>query len=447
MNRIINSGLVLWVLLLCWGSSLKSSSILYAKAITLEQFITAVRENNLDLALAEQELAMAGAIKKEAWSTAFPKFTAEGSYNRNLLDNYMFVEMPDFETGEVSVQKFKFSFKNEYAFNAVMSQTLFSFRVNNALKAASEYGKMTDFIYNATQQGVISTSKKLFYQTLLLKEVLRIQSEAETNARENYEQLKKKYDQGVVSELQLLQAEVRWRNQIPEQTAARRNCELALNQIKYLSGVSIDSSLDITGDLEQFPILPQPIQIAQVLQQRPDYNAVLWEERLRLTGVKAQKADYFPSLNGTFVYLFNAVSDQFQLDNRNENYRVGLTLSIPIWLGGYTGAQAQKARIDLEKNRIRKEQMSETIQADLKNIYVRLQEAHERINAAQNTQKAAEKGFRIAQISADNGLITQFELNETRLYFDQAQLNYYAAIYDYLAAWFDWEYTVGQVKE
>ena len=55
----------------------------------------------------------------------------------------------------------------------------------------------------------------------------------------------------------------------------------------------------------------------------------------------------------------------------------------------------------------------------------------------------AEKAFRIAEVSARNGLATQLELKDARVVLDQAQVNYYSSIYQYLDAYFDWQNAIG----
>ena len=52
----------------------------------------------------------------------------------------------------------------------------------------------------------------------------------------------------------------------------------------------------------------------------------------------------------------------------------------------------------------------------------------------------------MAQTSAKSGLATQLELKDARVTLDQAQLTHYVAIYEYLAAYFDWEKATGAVE-
>lgn len=424
------------------------NSGLMADIHNLQSFLSLVEQYNKDLELAEKELDLAKTQKKEAWSRALPNISAQGNYTRNLGRRFLYIDFPDFETGETTEQKFQISYWNEFGFNLAVSQTLFSFDVGQALKAASQYQKLTDYVYDSQHQAVISFAKTAFYQTLLLKKVWEVAQESEANARENYEIMKKKYDNGVISKLQLLQAEVRWENIQPETIKAKRNYELALNNLKNFAGISTEEEITLEGNLDAFPSMPEEEPMERILEQRPDFNALKWEKELRGTDVKAQTADYYPELKANFVlYNLSALSDQYKLERKNITYWIGLSLNIPIWNGGQTAARIERAKLELEKARIRIEKTKEAIFTELQNIYLRLEEAKARIDAGEKNVETAEKAFKIAESSARNGLATQLELKDARLLYDQAKVNYYSAIYDYLAAYFDWELATGKVNE
>ena len=445
--KIKTNGKFVFTLMIHLVMSVLLSVDLRAETATydLQAFLNRVETHSKDLKLAQKDLDMAKVYKKEAVSTALPKVMLEGTYNRNLKDIFLFIDFPDFETGEMTNQKFKINYRNEYGFQAVVSQTLFSFKVGNALKAAKQYEKLTDYVYDATRQTIGKFAKKAFYQTLLLKNVWELSRASEENAYENYLQMKKKYDYGQVSQFNLLQAEVRWQNQIPQTTKAKRNYELALNSLKNMAGIPDREEIDLQGDFERIPPMPAMEKLEPVLDRRPDYNALVWEEKLRGTGIKSEKANQLPSLGLNLIYNFSSLSDSFKLERQNHAYIVGLNLSIPIYTGGYMQAQVQKAKIDLEKTRLRIQKEREAISIELRNIYLRLEEADKRIQAAKTTLETAKKAWEIAEVTAANGLATQLELKDARMAYDQARLNSYAAVYDYLDAYFDWQQAV--VKE
>ncbi|UCC40154.1 MAG: TolC family protein [Candidatus Aminicenantes bacterium] len=418
------------------------------ESYNLQEFLLLVEQYSKDLQLAEKELDMAKARKREAISQALPELSANGSYNRNLGRNFLYIDLPDFETGETREQKFQISYWNEFGFSLSLRQTLFSFKVGNALKAAKQYQKLTDFVYDSQYQTVIGFAKKAFYQTLLLKKVWEVTKASEENARDNYQMVKKKYDNGLASKFELLQAETRWENLKPETMKARRNYELALNNLKNFAGIPVQEEISLEGDFNGRPPMPDIVQFEKILEMRPDYNALLWEQRLRGTDVKAQASEYYPTLKANFVlYNMRALSDKFKLERKNVNYWIGLTLSIPIFNGGFTSAQVNKAKIELEKTRIKIDKTKEAIYNEIRNIYLRLEESQKRISSSEKSVKTAEQAFKIAESSTASGLATQLELKDTRLLFDQAKVNYYSAVYDYLAAYFDWELAAGLVKK
>ena len=421
------------------------SQNILAETYDLSQFLDLVQKNNKDLKLAQKELDVAKATKKEAISTALPTIMAEAGYKRNLLDYYMYADLGAL-TGAGGTAKFKINRDNEYSAQAVLSQTLFSPKVGNAIKAAKQYQKLTDYVYDASQQNIFTFAKKGFYQALLLKEVWQVTESAKENAYDNYMNVKMKFDNGLVSEFQLLQAETRWKNQIPQSTEAKRNYEIALVNLKNLAGIPVENELLLQGDLSQYPLMPEVTALETILKERPDYNALLWEEQLRKTNVSAEKASFFPTLTGNVIATYSSQANRWALDEKNHNYILGLNLSMPIFTGGYRSAQVQKAKIEVDKNRIKIDQTKENIYREIKNVRLRLKEAYDRILSAESTLKTAEKAFHIAETTAKSGLATQLELKDTRVVYDQARINYNAAIFDYLIAYFDWELAIGNVK-
>ncbi len=414
-----------------------------AQTVDLDGFLSLVEANSKDLKLARKERELADVQKKEARATALPKLFAQADYKRNLTDLYLYADLGSFFGTGGGPTKLKINRKNEYSSNAVLQQTLFSPTIGNAIKAARQYQQLTDLVYAASYQTILSIAKQLFYQTLLLEQVWEVSAAAQQNAHDNYLNVKKKFELGLVSELELLQAEVRWKNSIPAETEAKRNYLLALNNLKNWAGIPEEEDFAINGTLTQYPPKPERIDFPTLLSLRPDYNALLWEEKLRKTNVSAQRASYFPTLTGSLVAAFSSQSDYWKFEQRNYTYVAGLTLSVPIFTGGYTSAQVEKAKIELEKTRVRINKSRQDIYNEMDNIYLRLDEAHERIVSAHTTLHTAEKAFFIAETTTESGLTTQLELKETRVGYDQAQLNYYAAIFDYLSAYFDWERAAG----
>lgn len=415
------------------------------KTYNIKKFLKHVKEYSKDLKLAKQELRIAKIYRKEALATALPKIQLVLDYKRNLKDNFLYIDFPDLETGESSNQKFKINYKNDYGIQGVISQPLFSFKVGTALKAAKQYKKLTEFVYKATYDEIIKVSKKMFYQTLLLKEIWNVSKNSQLNAYENYLQMKKKYKFGQISQFHQLQSESHWQSTLPRTSQAKKNFELALNSLKTLAGLNSNQNINLSGNFYPIPPMPQMTGMETILDRRPDYNALQWETEMRKTNIKNKKADLLPSLDLNLIYNFSSMSDRMVFEKINNSFIVNLKLSVPIFAGGYNRAQVQKAKIELENSQIKLEKEKDKVGNEIRNIFLCLKEAQIRIKSSKQTLETAKKAFNIAKVTAENGLATQLDLKDARLIFDQAQLNNFAAVYDYLAAYFDWEKAAGGI--
>jgi len=426
-----------------------SCTLLQAESYDLRSYLGLVQEHSKDLLLAKKQVDMAGVNKKQAVSIALPKVALQAGYKRNLTDYYMYADFGDFGAAlgmpsSGAPAKFKVNRTNEYNANVALQQTLFSPSVGSAIKAANQYQKLADYVYDAGEQAILSAAKKMFYQALLLEKFWHVNQTAEENAKENYENMKLKFENGVVSEFELLQAQVRWQNAIPQTAEAKRNHELMVNNLKNWAGIPAADSLSLDGQFTDVPPMPEEMELQTILQRRPDYMALTWEEKLRRTNVAAKKAAFLPTLTGTVAYAYSAQSDQFKLEQKNNLYFAGLNLSLPIFTGGYQTSEVQKAQIELAKTRIKIDKARDNINNEISNIYLRLKEADQRIQSAKTTLKAAEKAFSIAEQTARSGLTTQLQLKDARVGYDQAMMNTYAAAFDYLAAYYDWQLATGQ---
>jgi outer membrane protein len=418
-----------------------------AGELTLTQTIKLAEEHSKELKLARADLEMADAQINEAWASALPSINADINYNRNLKDSKFFFTVFDSATGKETVQSFDFSFKNNFSATAELRQTLFSGKVGKALEIAYIYEDYADKNYNYQRQNILVNTKISFYSALLAKKIYELSVESENSAKGNYDDTKLRFETGAASEYELLQAEVRWRNAIPHTISAKKDYELALNGLKSIINMPINETLSVTGSLDNLPVVPDSINTDDVLSLRKDYQALLLEGEMRDKNISLEFAEHFPSLYGSFSYTYQAQSDQFKLENDYDNYVLGVSLHIPIFSGGYTSAQVQKAQIEYNRSMLRIAQVKDKIEMDLNNVVLNLKASHERVFAAEKNVAAAQRAYDIAESRAENGMATQLELKDSRIFLDQAHINDFTARFDYLKAYFEWQLVTGRWQD
>lgn len=428
--------------------SMLQLGLVRATELNLERAIDLAKQQSKELQLVKVELDLASTRVDEAWSTALPKVSADFNYNRNLKDAKFFITAPDPQTGVATTQELDFTFKNEFSFSAELRQTIYSFgKVGTALDIAYEYRDFAQKNYKYQLQNILTAIRINFYNALLTQKIYEVSTESEISAESNYKETKVRYESGVVSEYDLLQAEVRWRNSIPQTISAKKNYRQTLNSLKSELGIPIADTLILNGSLEALPAMPDLPGTEEVLNIRNDYQALLLESDMRDKNISLEFANHLPTIDGRFIYTNSAQSDNFKYENNFDNYVAGVSLNIPIYSGGNTSAQVQKAKLEHRQSQIRVEKARDIIEMELTNAMLNIKEARERITAAERNVDTAQRAFEIAESRTENGLATQLELKDSRLFLDQAIVTHLTAHFDYLKAYFEWQMVAGIWEE
>ncbi|MFW6215291.1 MAG: TolC family protein [Alkalispirochaetaceae bacterium] len=422
------------------------------REIDLADFLGLVEENSLDLEGARIDRQLAAVQERLTRSRLYPTIAGQAAYNRNLLD--LEQELPIGASTEdaggfypLITQPMDVISDNEVSLGFSLEQRIFDMSVFRALEASEQFTSLTGTAYEVARQGILTEAKRLFYQTLLLEEVLAVRRSSEEIALENFQETERRFESGIASRLEVLRSEVNWKITQPATTQAERNLQVALQNLKDLAGLPLEEAIVLTGSLESFPELPEIPGIGEIRSSRPDYQVLVNERRLRELNVDAQRAAFYPSLSATATYGLQAESDQFDFGEGNDTLSVGLALNIPLFFGGSRFASMDQARLEVEKVNTQVAQKESEILTEIETLRLTLREAGQRIESAQQTLATAEEAYSVTQSSVDSGLSTQLELKDARVSLESARLSYLSAVFDYLSAYFDFQRATGRGEE
>ena len=90
-----------------------------------------------------------------------------------------------------------------------------------------------------------------------------------------------------------------------------------LNNLKTLAGIPVLDKISLEVSMEEYPELPESLDVEAVLARRPDYNALLMEAKLNETNIKANRSAYFPTLNGSLLGAYSSQSDEWRFEQEN----------------------------------------------------------------------------------------------------------------------------------
>ena len=406
---------------------------------TLETFVNTVRENNLQLKISENNSRVADLSIKEAMSALLPQINGQAEAKRNFNDQYTYFEAPDYEnidpvTGEIPqiMQKFKMGFDNEFQAHLLLQQNLFSLKSIYDLKSARQYSAIGKLQNEDQIIKIIAEAKKAFLQTVLIKNVYEVSQVSELFAKENYLAAKNQFENKLISELDILQAKIRWEEEIPKLLKAKRNYLILLGNLKVIAGINPTDSITINYDLAEYEFNNLTVNSNDVISNRIDYQLLEANNHLQKLNIKNKQAEYYPTLNLKAGYSYFSSSDKWTVkDNQNQFTYTAVSLTVPIFSSGYRKTKLSKAKIMADNASLEKQEAKLSMTIEIQNLEMKLSEEYKTIQVAKSTRKTAEKAYEIAVETAKSGLISQLDLRKISNDYKRAEINLYNSIYNF----------------
>jgi len=421
-----------------------------AEEIDLASYLRRVEGNNQALDIARNEVAQTEATKRQALAGLLPNAGLRVGYTRNLKE----IEQPvaSYATSSaipgvypVTYTDQVVSYKNELDLAAAVNFNIYDAASVSRYKQASEGLEARRTGYDYQRKAVLNGAKKLYYQALLMDEVVKVRESSEKIAKESYDSAQAKFKAGLTTELEALMAEVAWKEKAPETAEAKRNREIVLLNLKQLAAIPSDAEVALTESLEKYPEPPSKLGLDGILSARSDYTLLLQQKSLSKLSIAVARDAYLPTLSGSFAIADQGFADDFGFnDYKSLAVQFGLKATLPLYTGGYREAKLAEERIGLAISDIRIAQKRESIKNELTSVDLRLQEAKARIESVKSVVDVAQRAYDRAANAFKSGVATQLQLNQATVGLEGSRLQYLSAVYDYLSAYFDWEMSVGR---
>ncbi|MDP2362583.1 MAG: TolC family protein, partial [Ignavibacteria bacterium] len=352
---------ITFILLFIFQFSLSAQSKVY----TLDEAINTSINNNRDISISVMNVKKSGAAVDEAFGYALPSLNLSGNFSHFLKKPLM--SFPDFgallQNATYSIlfdenviprdeSKFKpmqnilqsFSQANNYSTSITLTQTLFSSAVFKGIGASKIYYDLAKADLNSTVSKTVLSVQKTFYGVLLSKEVLEITKSSFDNAQANLNDVKALYKEGMVSEFDMLQADVQVENIRPVVLQMENNLKTAKDGLKIILGIDQNEDIDVSGEFSYQPydITNEEGIITEALTSNYDLKTLDLKKQVDEAFIELDVSEYWPNIAAFGQYSYAGSSDNWNFNNYS-SATVGLSFSINLWQGNRTKNAVQQS--------------------------------------------------------------------------------------------------------
>lgn len=416
--------------------------------LDLSTALKIAHDNNPTIKIAELEIQRVDYAKKEALGNLLPSLSASGQYTNSIMKSVMF--MPESFSAMMGGQKYmEIGYKNSYTGTVSAALPLVNFALWEQIKSKQNE---IDLILEKARASRIDMTKQVkdaYFAVLLAKNSLKVLERSINNAKETLKTTQTSFEQGVVSEYDLIRAKVQVNNLNPTYISAKNGLELAILQLKMILSLPQDQEIVFVENLEDFSDRIISVSAAESERAAND-NSDIRQLDLNITSLKHNlrmvNSQHLPSLSAFGQYSYQTQADDFKFADYNwvGSAAIGLQLSIPIFNGRTVINKAKQLKISLQELELQKQYASDGIELQIQAAINSMKAAQEQLLVNKDAISQAERGYEIAKVRYQTGSGTILELNDSELSMTQANLNYQQSLYDFLTAQTNLEKVLGR---
>ncbi len=408
-------------------------------------------EKNEAIADARDEVAKADHLIGEAYAGAMPTVSMSGAFMHYFDIPMSIMQLPSEMNSDQGPLRLKIpsGTENTTSFSLEVNQPLYvAGKVGIALEIAKHYQRLSELGIKVSRTDLRYSLTELFYSSLLADEYLKVSQEAMDQAERLNRQTRSLFEQGMISEYDLIRANVAVANLKPQVIQAEIGKNLAYKSLKNLIGIDVDRELILKGELDQSSTTLGEYEtgIRRALEDRVEFQQLDLQAKLYEGQYKIEKrSSLWPSVFLGFKWQTLAQADDYKFNKYQflDGFSGSLALQVPLFDGWASSHRAEKVKIDLRKVHRQKKMFERGVKIQVYQALSDFNKAGEELQAAEETVKQAEKGLSIAELRYKEGVGTQLEALDAQLQLNNSRINLLQAKYNRLISKAAYERAVG----
>lgn len=372
--------------------------------------------------------------KKEAKAGLYPSFNTTLGYNDNITLQPTLVPAQMFNPAapEDTFEEFTFGTKYQYTVGSQVQWDILNFQKLFALRTADKDIQKSKANIEVNRFNTYNTIASTYYSILLTQESMRIYEENLEVSSSILELAKEKYQEGVISEVEINQAEIKHLQNKRNLDAAKGNLQQFYLQLQ--SQLNTDQALQILDEPDSFTLEYMTIQ-----SRHPEVLLQELEVQKYESLLKQKKSMLYPSLSLVYqnnrTWATNGFMDFSSANTLPQQY-FGVQVNL---LGSNRWTTKQKIkqsewelqmqRMQLENTKLVKQREDELLQLELQRASQQLTDNQYILTLQEKNDVHAENKYEGGLIGLDERLTKYDDLLAAQDMYLQSLASFSIALY------------------
>lgn len=344
--------------------------------------------------------------------------------------------------------KFQSGFLDNYAVTLSVTQPLLDARAVLGLRASQLYKSLTDKQVQAATENTLYLVEQQYFNVLMLQKQYNVRQTSVNYSQASLTDVKNKVQYGAATKFNLLRAQVDLSNSKVQLISSKNQLEQAEAALYNTLGVSQNSQVILDDSLNYQPVPTNEDEAIQTaLLNRPDLAGSKLTVDLQKASLQSIYARYFPTVNAFFDQTWANPAPLQIPPSQTWGYiwNAGLSLNWSLFNLNREGSIVQQ-QATLRQQQLTYLNIQQQVIYDVHSAVMALQNSDQSVETQKLTVQQATEGLKLAQAQFHQGTIDQVSLLEARQALSQAELSYYASLYQHKVARLNLLRATGQLK-
>ncbi len=395
--------------------------------LTLNDAVDFALSFNPLLSAAEMETKAARGRVIASYSHALPTIAVNGTYTR-------LNEAPSVEFQGMS---FALGYKDNYSAGVTVIQPLLQGgRAFIARKAARIYRYYSDEKIREILERVLYQTATNYYRFLVSVKLVQVESKGLDSAKKHLRSVQLKKDNGKATQYDVLRARVNVANFEARLIEQKNRRDEARRNLLKVMGVSQQSRVTITGDVNFTPVkMNDQTALFSAMQNRPDLLKAELEIKLQKQNIKSIYTRYAPQLNGFFSHTHarpdprNSSSDQW-----GSEWQAGIRLTWLLFDGLNREGELVEEKAHLAQLKEMLRSAEQTAALEVKSAQDKLHHSATLVASQKLNLKRADLALELVRAGYKEGVKTELDIIDATLSLTQARAHYHTALFEHKIA-------------